>query len=544
MSQMAGEFDFVVVGAGSAGCSLAAKLSESGLYSVALLEAGVDDPWIWLRIPAGVAHIVRGERSVWRFYTEPELQMKSRRIFWPRGKVLGGSSTVNGMIWSHGDPKEFDSWREDLGLYDWGASDVKPFFRNLESYAQGDQRIRGTHGPVHITEYSPKLPLMHDFVTACNTAGIPINPDYNGDDYEGVGFLQFNTKRGWRFGAREAYLKSIKNRQSLKVFQGALAQRVVIENKRAKGVVFLQDNNTFTIHARKEVILCAGALQSPQLLELSGIGQPELLQSLGIPVVHAAINVGENLHDHLHTRVNFEVRGVATLNQIMPSFWRKGLMALRWFGMGDGLMSVSGQTIHALAKVSPESSRVEVKLQLHWLSSPDARDPKKLILDPFPGVSIGTFPLRPRSRGHVHIINADVRTHPRMIANYLDHPDDRTHTVAALRMARRIMSQPAMSKWVVREDRPGDSAVTDDELLDYVRTIGQTSYHPVGSCRMGVDDASVVDPELRVRGIEALRVADASVFPTMPSSNTNAASMMVGERAAHFILGKSDSPLL
>ena len=537
MSQMAGEFDFVVVGAGSAGCALAAKLSQSGQFSVALLEAGEDDSWIWLRIPAGVAHIVRGERSLWRFHTEPEHQMKSRRIFWPRGKVLGGSSTVNGMIWSHGDPQEFDDWRDHFGLSDWGFSSVKPVFRDIESYAAGDPRLRGGHGPVSITEYSPKLPLMHDFVTACNTAGIPINPDYNADNYEGVGFLQFNTRRGWRFGAREAYLKTAQNRHSLHIFQGAMTQRVIIENKRAKGVEFLRNNAGFKVLARKEVILCAGALQSPQLLELSGVGQPELLQSLGIPVVHAAKNVGENLHDHLHTRVNFEVRGVSTLNQIMPSYWRKGLMALRWLVAGDGLMSVSGQTIHALAKVSPESPRVEMKLQLHWLSSPDARDPKKLVLDPFPGVSIGTFPLRPRSRGHVHAASPDVRIHPKIVANYLDHEDDRAHTVAALRMARTIMAQPAMSKWVVREDRPGNSAVTDDELLDYVRTIGQTSYHPVGTCRMGGDDASVVDPELRVRGVEALRVADASVFPTMPSSNTNAASMMVGERAARYILG-------
>ena len=530
------EFDYIVVGAGSAGCALAARLAAGGRHTVLLLDAGEDDRWIWLRIPAGVAHVVRGERALWRFYTEPEPALKSRKIFWPRGRVLGGSSTVNGMIWVHGDPAEYDLWRDELGLTDWGHAQVKPVFKAIETYAGGDDRWRGRSGPVQITEYSPKRPLMRDFVAACGEAGIPVSADYNDGAYEGAGFLQFNTRRGWRMGAREAYLKPALQRGGLTLRQGALVQRVVFEGRRAVGIEYRQRGQTHLARCRREVVLCAGAIQSPQLLELSGVGQGALLQSLGIPLVHELKAVGENLHDHLHTRLNYEVRGVASLNQIMPSIWRKGAMGLRWLLMGDGLMSVTAQIAHALARTEPGAGRVEAKLQLHWLTSPDARDPKRLVLDDFPGVSVGTFALRPRSRGWVHITSRDAADAPAMQANYLAHEEDRRNTLAALRIGRQIMVQPSMQRWVVREDRPGPGAASDDELLDYVRSIGQTSYHPVGSCRMGVDAASVVDPMLRVRGLEGLRVADASIFPTMPSANTNAPAMMVGERAAQFML--------
>lgn len=530
-----GTFDYIVVGAGSAGAAAASRLAEGGNHSVLLLEAGEDDPWMWIRIPAGVFYLVRGERAVWRFSTEAEQHMNGRSIFWPRGRVWGGSSSVNGMIWVHGDPAEYDLWRDHLGLDEWSSDHVKPVFNAIENYASGGHAQRGRQGPVNVTEFSPHHPLMDAFLDACESAGIPRNPDYNGPSYEGAGYLQFNTRRGLRWSTREAYLRPAMRSGRLAIRSKAFAQRVLFEGNRTVGIEYLQDGVRHTVRCNREVILSAGALQSPQLLELSGIGNAALLQQHGIPVVHHLPAVGENLHDHLHTRVNFEVRNARTLNNIMRNPFSKAMMAARLMLRGNGLMSCSGQIIHALAKSRPEEPMPDVKLQLHWLSSPDARDPKQILLDDCPGISVGTFPLRPKSRGAVHIQSGDVRTPPRMFANYLAHEDDQRVTVAALRMARKLAEQPALAPWIVREIKPGPGAASDAELLDYVRGIGQTSYHPVGSCRMGTDAASVVDAHLCVRGVSGLRVADASVIPTMCTANTNAPAMMIGERVAAFI---------
>lgn len=529
-------YDYIVVGAGSAGCALATSLSENGRHSVLLLEAGTDDRWIWTRIPAGVYYLLRSERGLWRFFTEPEPEMKGRRIFWPRGKILGGSSTVNGMIWVHGDPAEYDMWAGELGLAGWGASELKPLFRSLETYQKGEPAHRGRSGPVHVSEFTPHRPLMDAFLEACSSAGIPRNADYNGARYEGAGYLQFNTRRGWRQGGREAFLRGASGRANLTVAQGALVRRVTFEGRRASGVEVEIGGERKLVRCGREIVLSAGAIQSPQLLELSGVGRADHLRGLGIGVVHDLPGVGENLHDHLHTRLSYRCRNVVTLNQIMPNAMRKGLMGLRWLTMGDGLMSCSGQIIHALARSAPGVLQPDVKIQLHYLSSPDARDPNKLVLDEFPGISVGTFPLRPESRGSVHIQSADPTQAPAMRANYLATEGDRAVTVAAIRMARKVMAQPAMAPYFVEEIRPGPQAEDDEALLDFVRSSAQTSYHPVGSCRMGVDGAAVVDGELRVRGLEGLRVADASIIPTMCSANTNAPAMVIGLKAAQMML--------
>lgn len=536
MSNAAQTVDYVVVGAGSAGCALAAGLVRTGKHSVMLLESGKDERNIWIKVPAGVAYLIRDERVVRKFFTQPEPHLDQRAVYWPRGRVLGGSSAVNGMIWVHGDPQEYDRWRDELGLSDWGSDAFKHYLRRIESYPQGDARLRGQDGPIPISAYGPHLPLVDGFVQACVQAGIPANPDYNGASYEGAGYLQFNTRRGLRVSARDAYLKPLARDNRLRVQTGALVERLLFEGTRVCGVEYREGGTLRRVLAAKEVILCAGALQSPQLLELSGIGDAKRLADLGIAVRHHAPEVGEGLRDHLHVRLTYESRNAVTLNQIVPSLWRKALMAMRLALRGDGLMSSASAIAHALVRTAPHLTQPDAKLQLHYLSSADARTSGKLVMDEFSGFSIGSFVLTPKSQGAVHIASTDPAQAPEMVANYLQHPDDVRAMLGALRLARKVAAQPALAPFVVRETRPGPGDTSDAALLDYVRALGQTSYHPIGSCRMGTDATSVVDARLRVRGVAGLRVADASVMPTMPSANTNAPSIAIGEKAVDLIL--------
>ncbi|WP_251879325.1 GMC family oxidoreductase N-terminal domain-containing protein [Achromobacter sp. Marseille-Q4954] len=534
--------DYVVIGGGSAGCAVAAGLARSGKHSVVLLEAGRAERSIWTRVPAGVAYLIRDERVVRKFYTQPEARLKDRPIYWPRGRVLGGSSTVNGMIWVHGDPQEYDRWRDEYGLSGWDNQSFKAYLRRVERFQAGDSASRGRQGPVVVSEYGPRQPLMDAFVAACVQAGIPANADYNGLHYEGVGYLQMNTRRGLRVSARDAYLASLPRRSALQVITDAPAEKILFGGSRACGVEYRRGGARGRVMAAKEVILSAGALQSPQLLELSGVGDSQRLSGLGISVRHHAPAVGEGLRDHLHVRLTYECRNARTLNQIVPSTWRKALMALRLAACGDGLMSSASAVAHALVRTDPSLAQPDAKLQLHYLSSVDARTAGKLVLDDFPGFSIGTFALRPQSQGSVHITSKDPDAAPAIHGNYLDHPDDVHATLGALRLARQVAAQPALSEFVVRETRPGPDCTSDEAWLDYVGSLGQTSYHPIGSCRMGTDAASVVDERLRVRGVSCLRVADASVMPTMPSANTNAPSIAIGEKAADMILEDAVHP--
>lgn len=528
--------DYIVVGGGSAGCALAAGLARTGKYSVMLLEAGKAVRKVWIRIPAGVAYLIRDENVVRKFFSQPEKHLKDRPIYWPRGRTLGGSSAVNGMIWVHGDPKEYDRWRDEYGLTDWDSASFKKYLRRIENFKAGDHELRGQQGPVPVSEYSPRQPLMDAFINACVQAGIPANTDYNGLHYEGVGYLQTNTKRGLRVSARDAYLKSLPKGCRLHIQTEAFAERMIFEGTRVSGVEYRKNDGIHRVFAAKEVILSAGAIQTPQLLELSGIGDSKRLADLGITVRYHAPQVGEGLRDHLHVRLTYECKNAVTLNQIVPSIWRKAAIAARLAIHGNGLMSSASAVVHALVKTDPSYAQPDAKLQLHYLSSADARTAGKLVLDDFPGFSIGTFALRPKSQGAVHIVSADPAQAPEMYANYLDHPDDVRSTLEALRLARKVAKQPALSKFVVRETRPGLNAISDEELLDYVSSLGQTSYHPIGTCRIGTDTQSVVDERLRVRGISGLRVADASIMPTMPSANTNAPAIAIGEKAVDLIL--------
>ena len=531
------EFDFVVVGAGSAGCALANRLSADPRNQVLLVEAGGRDNLLNIHIPLFVARLLMDERVTWPFKTEPQTHLNGKQQLWVRGRVIGGSSSINGNLFVRGDPKEYDNWR-DAGCSGWGYSDMLPIFKRLEDYPEGDPAIRGRGGPIGVTSLHKFDELSDAFVDACEQSGYRRLQDYNDGSYEGTFPLQYSTRKGLRSSSAVAYLRPALKRPNLTVLTNATATRVLTEGRRATGIEIAYGGKRQQVKARREVVLSAGPLKSPQILELSGIGNAEVVQKHGIDVVHHLPGVGENLRDHPNVRLTYECTKPITINDVLRNPLLRLKEGMRFVFKRKGMQTICSATAQTNVRTE-RSQQPDLVLRLLPVSGRDryART-ARYGLDPHPGFTIGITPLQPRSIGSLHIRSTDPHDQAAMDPRYLSHEADAQLFLDGVRLAREVAKQPALEAMIVRETRPGPGVADDAALLDYVRDTVQTSWHMVGTCKMGVDEASVVDPQLRVRGIANLRVVDSSICPTIPSSNTNAPSLAIGEKAADLMLAE------
>lgn len=528
-------FDYVIVGGGTAGCILANRLSASGKYSVLLLEAGGEGKGFWIPIPAGFSKLLTNPVYNWRFQTEPEENVKGRVIAVPRGKGLGGSTLINGMIYVRGQPQDYDHWSA-LGARGWGAADVQPYFERLENYAKGGPG-RGVQGPMHVAEVAERYPISEAFVSAAQQAGHRLNPDYNGTDQSGFGYYQVSQHNGRRWSVLDGYLEPARSRNNLTITTQAQVLRINLEGTRCTGVTYRAGDQEHTVKARREVIMAAGAIQTPQILELSGIGRPDVLEKAGIPIRFVHNEVGENYIDHFATRMNWRVKGTHTLNELTRG-WRLGKAVAQYFTTHTGILSLGTGLVFGFLKTRPELATPDVQYFFMHASYANAAERK---LDTQPGMTLGVTQLRPQSRGSIHIKSADSTQGPAIRPNFLAEEEDRISLIEGMKQARVIMQQQAIRDFVDHEMSPGSDVQTDTQWLDFARSNGQTIYHPIGTCRMGSDDKAVVDPQLRFNGISHLRIADASIMPAMVSGNTQAAVMMIAEKAADLILEDTQS---
>ncbi|MCD0502675.1 GMC family oxidoreductase [Bordetella petrii] len=527
-------YDYIVVGAGSAGCVLANRLSADARHTVCLLEAGPADRSPWIHLPIGYGKTMFHPVLNWGFYTDPEPGMLGRRIYWPRGRTLGGSSSINGLIYVRGQRQDYDEWREQ-GNPGWGWEDCLPYFRKLECNDLGPGPTRGTQGPLHASSIRQPHELIEAFIAAANTElGLPRRDDFNSGDNEGVGYYQLSTRQGLRCSAARAYLKPARRRANLHIRTGVQATRVTLQDGRATGVETLEGGRIKTLSARREVLLCAGAIQSPQLLQLSGVGPADLLHGMGIPVCVDAPGVGANLQDHLQFRLMWQVARPITTNDQLRTLAGRARIGLQWALTRSGPLAVGINQGALFGRALAESTRADVQFHVATLSADMAGG----AVHDFPGCTISVCQLRPRSRGTVRIVSSDPRQAPSMQPNYLSDELDRRIAVAGVRYARRVAAASPLAGLLVREYQPGADAQSDDEILHFCREQGATIFHPSGTARMGPrsDPLAVVDARLRVHGVRDLRVVDCSVMPTLVSGNTNIPVIMIAEKAADLIL--------
>ena len=526
------EFDYVIVGAGSAGCALAGRLSESGRYTVALVEAGGRDTSPWIHIPVGYFKTMGNPKMDWSYKTEPDPGLNGRSINWPRGRVLGGSSSINGLLYVRGQKEDYEHWRQ-LGNTGWGWDDVLRCFKRAESWEEGGSNLRGDRGPLSVSGTRLSRKAVDAYVDAAQTAGYPYNDDYNGETQEGMGYFQLTASNGQRCSSAKAYLTPNRRRKNLAILTGLLTEKIIIEDGKAVGIRAKKSGDVQTIKARREVILSAGAIGSPQILMLSGIGPSEQLSSVGVEVLRDVKGVGQNLQDHLQARPVFKCHS-STINTETNSWWKQLKIGVEYALKRTGPMTMAASLGTGYLKTREELATPDIQFHLQ----PFSTDKVGTSTHPFDAFTASVLQMRPESAGHLELRSADIGDHPAIHPNYLSTPLDQQTIVSGIKIARKIARfEPAKSE-IIEEYAPGKAiGEHDDEaILDWARNTATTIYHPTGTCKMGQDDRAVVDERLRVYGVDGLRVADASIMPVIVSGNTNAPCIMIGERASELIL--------
>ena len=523
-------YDFIIVGAGSAGCVLANRLSANPAIKVLLLEAGGRDSNPWIHIPVGYFKTMHNPATDWCYVTHPDPGIAGRRLQWPRGKVLGGSSSLNGLLYVRGQREDYDRWRE-LGNEGWGFDDVLPYFKKSEDQENGADEYHGVGGPLKVSNLRLRREVAERFIAAAEESGIPRNPDYNGASQEGVAYFQQTAYKGFRWSTARAFLGPAKNRPNLEIRTRAHVVGLTFDGRRVTGVEYKRRGEMFSATARAEVVLSAGAIGSPQILQCSGVGDGALLQKLGIPVVHELRGVGQSLQDHLQVRLVYKT-SMRTLNDEVNNPLQKMWIGLQYLLSRTGPMTLAASQVAIFTRSDPSLNRPDIQFHMQPLSADKPGDgPHR-----FSAFTASVCQLRPESRGSVSIVSPDPMVYPRIDPHYLSTERDRQVAIAGVKLARRIVDAPAIRSCIVDEFVPGRAYQTEDELLHAVRLYSQTIYHPTSTCKMGGDPLAVVDHRLRVRGIDGLRVADASIMPEIVSGNTNAPTIMIGEKASDMII--------